>query len=142
LFNFIIWLLCDEKPSPTISCTCYFLVSYGIAAIAPFSHRLAFDDLPADIQRLRCKVNFEALVFLPYIISLGRTLEKRLRSPVQGHSTELAQQRVEENTNQAGKYAVLHLRFDKVNGKASAVFELLCVLSVVFRESLLWNISS
>ncbi|XP_051187526.1 O-fucosyltransferase 39 isoform X2 [Lolium perenne] len=89
------------------------LQSYGIAAIAPFSHRLAFDDLPADIQRLRCKVNFEALVFLPYIISLGRTLEKRLRSPVQGHSIELAQQGVEENTNQAGKYAVLHLRFDK-----------------------------
>ncbi|XP_047049050.1 O-fucosyltransferase 39-like isoform X3 [Lolium rigidum] len=89
------------------------LRSYGIAAIAPFSHRLAFDDLPADIQRLRCKVNFEALVFLPDIISLGRTLEKRLRSPVQGHSTELAQQGVEQNTNQAGKYAVLHLRFDK-----------------------------
>uniref|UniRef100_A0ACD5XRP1 Uncharacterized protein n=1 Tax=Avena sativa TaxID=4498 RepID=A0ACD5XRP1_AVESA len=89
------------------------LQSYGIAAIAPFSHRLAFDDLPADIQRLRCKVNFEALVFLPYIISLGRTLENRLRSPVQGHSTELAQQVVEKNTNQGGKFAVLHLRFDK-----------------------------
>ncbi|KAK1601703.1 hypothetical protein QYE76_018397 [Lolium multiflorum] len=97
--------------SPVV--TLLLLWRYGIAAIAPFSHRLAFDDLPADIQRLRCKVNFEALVFLPYIISLGRTLEKRLRSPVQGHSTELAQQRVEENTNQAGKYAVLHLRFDK-----------------------------
>ncbi|VAI18123.1 unnamed protein product [Triticum turgidum subsp. durum] len=89
------------------------LQSYGIAAIAPFSHRLAFDDLPVDIQRLRCKVNFEALIFVPYIISLGRTLEKRLRSPVQGHSTEFAQQVIEENTDQDGKYAVLHLRFDK-----------------------------
>uniref|UniRef100_A0A0E0M147 O-fucosyltransferase family protein n=1 Tax=Oryza punctata TaxID=4537 RepID=A0A0E0M147_ORYPU len=60
------------------------LQSYGIAAIAPFSHRLAFDDLPADIQHLRCK----------------------------GHSGELIQE-VGEDTNQAGKYAVLHLRFDK-----------------------------
>ncbi|KAI4990266.1 hypothetical protein ZWY2020_038629 [Hordeum vulgare] len=86
---------------------------YGIAAIAPFSHRLAFDDLPVDIQRLRCKVNFEALVFVPYIISLGRTLEKRLRSPVQGHSTEFTQQVVEDYTDQSEKYAVVHLRFDK-----------------------------
>lgn len=89
------------------------LQSYGIAAIAPFSHRLAFDDLPADIQRLRCKVNFQALVFLPHIISLGEILVKRLRSPVQGHSSEFAQQVVGENTKQAGKYVVLHLRFDK-----------------------------
>ena len=117
--------------------SCCFLVSYGIAAIAPFSHRLAFDDLPVDIQRLRCKVNFEALVFLPYIISLGRTLEKRLQSPVQGHSTELAQQTVEENTNQDGKYAVLHLRFDKVNGRDSAILEVLCILSVLFGNFLL-----
>jgi hypothetical protein len=87
--------------------------------------------LPADIQRLRCKVNFEALVFLPYIISLGRTLEKRLRSPVPGHSAELDQQVVEENTNQAGKYAVLHLRFDKVNGRASAILEVQRLLSVL-----------
>ncbi|RCV11638.1 hypothetical protein SETIT_2G202800v2 [Setaria italica] len=89
------------------------LQSYGIAAIAPFSHRLAFDDLPADLQRLRCKVNFQALVFRPHIISLGETLVKRLRSPVQGHSDESIHQVVEESTNQAGKYAVLHLRFDK-----------------------------
>ncbi|KAJ6335427.1 hypothetical protein OIU78_012123 [Salix suchowensis] len=39
------------------------LQSYGIAAIAPFSHRLAFDKLPTNIQRLRCKVNFHALAF-------------------------------------------------------------------------------
>ncbi|KAJ1424774.1 putative O-fucosyltransferase, plant [Sesbania bispinosa] len=31
------------------------LQSYGIAAIAPFSHRLTFNNLPLDIQRLRCK---------------------------------------------------------------------------------------
>ncbi|KAI4965787.1 hypothetical protein ZWY2020_050903 [Hordeum vulgare] len=93
------------------------LQSYGIAAIAPFSHRLAFDDLPVDIQRLRCKVNFEALVFVPYIISLGRTLEKRLRSPVQGHSTEFTQQVVEDYTDQSEKcmlYISASIRAEKL----------------------------
>ncbi|NP_001150199.1 O-fucosyltransferase 31 [Zea mays] len=88
------------------------LQSYGIVAIAPFSHRLAFDDLPVDLQRLRCKVNFQALVFRSHIISLGETLVKRLRSPVRVHSSKSIHQ-VVGDTNQAEKYAVLHLRFDK-----------------------------
>ncbi|CAD6225005.1 unnamed protein product [Miscanthus lutarioriparius] len=55
------WLLYEDNFSPAILSTCCVTASYGIAAIAPFSHRLAFDDLPADLQRLRCKVNFQAL---------------------------------------------------------------------------------
>ncbi|XP_021759757.1 uncharacterized protein At1g04910-like [Chenopodium quinoa] len=73
---------------------------YGIAAISPFSHRLAFDNLPKTIQQLRCKVNFEALLFVPHIRALGDTLVSRLRS-----SGEFSGQRE--------KYVVLHLRFDK-----------------------------
>uniref|UniRef100_A0A7C9D4M4 O-fucosyltransferase family protein n=1 Tax=Opuntia streptacantha TaxID=393608 RepID=A0A7C9D4M4_OPUST len=77
------------------------LQRYGIAAIAPFSHRLAFDNLPKSIQRLRCKVNFESLAFVPHIRALGDTLVRRLRNSgdISGQST--------------GKYVVLHLRFDK-----------------------------
>nr|CAB3457039.1 unnamed protein product [Digitaria exilis] len=101
-------ILLHQQPYPSA-----VTASYGIAAIAPFSHRLAFDDLPVDLQHLRCKVNFQALVFRPHIISLGEALVKRLRSPVQGHSDESIHQVVGEGTNQAGKYAVLHLRFDK-----------------------------
>ncbi|KAI7732811.1 hypothetical protein M8C21_014057 [Ambrosia artemisiifolia] len=58
------------------------LESYGIAAISPFSHRLAFDNMPIEIQRLRCKVNFEALVFVPHVRSLGEALVSRLRYPI------------------------------------------------------------
>ncbi|TQE06861.1 hypothetical protein C1H46_007499 [Malus baccata] len=54
---------------------------YGVAAISPFSHRLAFDNLPQNIQRLRCKVNFQALAFVPHIKELGETLVNRLRYP-------------------------------------------------------------
>ncbi|KAL7094433.1 hypothetical protein ACP275_11G103800 [Erythranthe tilingii] len=78
------------------------LQSYGIAAIAPFSHRLAFDNMPDEIQRLRCKVNFQALTFVPHIKSLGHDLVTRLRySPTQ------------VNKKATGKFVVLHLRFDK-----------------------------
>ncbi|XP_074564594.1 O-fucosyltransferase 39-like [Curcuma longa] len=89
------------------------LHSYGIAAISPFSHRLAFDNLPGDIQRLRCKVNFQALTFVPHITALGETLVKRLKSPIHEKANEYLKEIPEENEVSSGKFAVLHLRFDK-----------------------------
>ncbi|KAL2538525.1 O-fucosyltransferase family protein [Forsythia ovata] len=92
------------------------LQSYGIAAIAPFSHRLAFDNMPKDIQRLRCKVNFQALAFVPHIRALGNALVNRLRYP--GEGSVVGTNYLEEvgnvkNKKGAGKFVVLHLRFDK-----------------------------
>lgn len=97
----------------------FHLYSHGIAAIAPFSHRLTFNGLPVNIQRLRCKVNFKALDFVPHIKELGETLVQRLRhSPTKNQvsGTEYLQ----EGNNEiqklgVGKYVVLHLRFDKVS---------------------------
>ncbi|KAJ0975354.1 hypothetical protein J5N97_017319 [Dioscorea zingiberensis] len=92
------------------------LQSYGIAAIAPFSHRLAFDSLPEDIQLLRCKVNFQALIFVPHINDLGEALVQRLRYPVhpQTVADEYIQISVNENKSaRSGKFVALHLRFDK-----------------------------
>ncbi|RZC45230.1 hypothetical protein C5167_038175 [Papaver somniferum] len=86
------------------------LQSYGIAAIAPFSHRLAFEEVSRDIQRLRCKVNFQALTFVPHIKSLGDALVSRLRYP----SGKYLRQKTSEIERQGdGKFVVLHLRFDK-----------------------------
>ncbi|KAL3023916.1 hypothetical protein AAZX31_04G091600 [Glycine max] len=88
------------------------LQSYGIAAIAPFSHRLTFNNLPSDIQRLRCKVNFEALIFVSHIKELGNAIVHRLH-----HTTEGSDYPLEETDKfgkqQTGKFVVLHLRFDK-----------------------------
>ncbi|KAJ9670239.1 hypothetical protein PVL29_026656 [Vitis rotundifolia] len=92
------------------------LESYGIAAIAPFSHRLAFDHLPMDVQRLRCKVNFQALVFVPHVRALGDALVSRLRYPEKkkAFGTEYLQEVTDvKGEQEAGKFAVLHLRFDK-----------------------------
>lgn len=93
------------------------LQSYGIAAIAPFSHRLAFDNLPTNIQHLRCKVNFQALVFVPHIRKLGETIVHLLRHPpgkLQASGTEFHKGRIgDSEVTGAGKFTVLHLRFDK-----------------------------
>ncbi|XP_028769356.1 O-fucosyltransferase 39-like isoform X2 [Neltuma alba] len=93
------------------------LRSHGIAAIAPFSHRLTFDSLPMEIQRLRCKVNFQALRFVPHIRILGDAVISRLRYP-QGSAGEMGTNHLQMATDayykrRAGKFVVLHLRFDK-----------------------------
>ncbi|KAI5655018.1 hypothetical protein M9H77_32205 [Catharanthus roseus] len=89
--------------------------SYGIAAIAPFSHRLAFDNLTSEIQHLRCKVNFEALVFVPHIRMLAESIINQLRSPPSNNRGSNASylQETRDSKQRAGKYVVLHLRFDK-----------------------------
>ncbi|CAJ1974017.1 unnamed protein product [Sphenostylis stenocarpa] len=93
------------------------LQSYGIAAIAPFSHRLTFNNLPSDIQRLRCKVNFEALVFVPHIRELGEAIVHRLRHSSFVNQAEVKDIPLEEThmfgKQQKRKFVVLHLRFDK-----------------------------
>ncbi|XWS25381.1 hypothetical protein CRYUN_Cryun27aG0063800 [Craigia yunnanensis] len=94
-----------------------FLQSYGVDAISPFSHCLAFDKLPMKIQHLRCKVNFQALVFVPRIRSIGETLVHRLHYPsgkLQASGAEVLQGRIDDFEKEgAGKFVVLHLRFDK-----------------------------
>ncbi|CAK9186722.1 unnamed protein product [Ilex paraguariensis] len=93
------------------------LQSYGIAAISPFSHRLAFDNMPMDVQRLRCKVNFQALVFVPHIRALGDALVNRLRYPSRKNevvNTNYLREVIDAKEKQGkGKFVVLHLRFDK-----------------------------
>jgi hypothetical protein len=86
--------------------TCAFCSS-GIVAIAPFSHRLSFSDLPDEIQRLRCKVNFQALHFVPAITQLGDILIERLKTTESWTDAMKA--------GGSPKYLALHLRFDKVS---------------------------
>ncbi|KAG4114965.1 hypothetical protein ERO13_D12G080000v2 [Gossypium hirsutum] len=93
------------------------LQSYGIAAISPFSHRLSFDNLPSEIQQLRCKVNFKALVFVPHIRALGDAIVHRLRYPpgeTEALSSDYLRVTTDQNDKQRPqKFVVLHLRFDK-----------------------------
>lgn len=82
--------------------------------------------MPMEIQRLRCKVNFQALVFVPHIRALGDALVSHLRySPRRSETVgnnylrEVSGVRDEQG---AGKFVVLHLRFDKVLATASNTY--------------------
>lgn len=86
--------------------TCAFCSS-SIVAVAPFSHRLSFSDLPDEIQWLRCKVNFQALRFVPAIKQLGDILIERLKTTDSWIDATKA--------GGSPKYLALHLRFDKVS---------------------------
>lgn len=70
-----------------------------------------------EIQQLRCKVNFQALTFVPHIVALGEALVNRLRYNLVDSETAQTSsiQKVTDPTNgQPRKFVVLHLRFDKV----------------------------
>ncbi|KAG0480339.1 hypothetical protein HPP92_011197 [Vanilla planifolia] len=66
---------------------------YKVIHAAKSDSRLANNNLPTEIQKLRCRAFFEALRFAPQIESLGKLLIERMRSN--------------------GRYIALHLRYEK-----------------------------
>ncbi|KAK6130677.1 hypothetical protein DH2020_035579 [Rehmannia glutinosa] len=66
---------------------------YQVIRAAKSDSRLANNNLPPDIQKLRCRACYEALRFAPQIERMGKLLVDRMRS--------------------YGRYIALHLRFEK-----------------------------
>ncbi|MBA0692186.1 hypothetical protein Goari_009769, partial [Gossypium aridum] len=66
---------------------------YRVIRAAKFDSRLTNNDLPSDIQKLRCRACYEALRFAPQIEAMGKLLVDRMRS--------------------YGHFIALHLRFEK-----------------------------
>uniref|UniRef100_J3MH07 O-fucosyltransferase family protein n=1 Tax=Oryza brachyantha TaxID=4533 RepID=J3MH07_ORYBR len=68
-----------------------------IMSIKPFVDRLGYDNVPMEINRLRCRVNYHALKFLPEIEEMADKLATRMRN----------------RTGSVNPYMALHLRFEK-----------------------------
>ncbi|GJM90252.1 hypothetical protein PR202_ga06514 [Eleusine coracana subsp. coracana] len=68
-----------------------------IMSIKPFVDRLGYDNVPTEINRLRCRVNYHALKFLPHIEEMADKLVSRMRN----------------RTGSIKPYMALHLRFEK-----------------------------
>ncbi|XP_010682284.3 protein PECTIC ARABINOGALACTAN SYNTHESIS-RELATED [Beta vulgaris subsp. vulgaris] len=68
-----------------------------IMALKPFVDRLGYDNVPREINRLRCRVNYHALKFLPEIEQMADQLASRMRN----------------RTANSNPYMALHLRFEK-----------------------------
>ncbi|XP_021292722.1 uncharacterized protein At1g04910 [Herrania umbratica] len=68
-----------------------------IMALKPFVDRLGYDNVPPEINRLRCRVNYHALKFLPEIEEMADLLVSRMRN----------------RTGSPNPYMALHLRFEK-----------------------------
>lgn len=68
-----------------------------IMALKPFVDRLGYDNVPSEINKLRCRVNYHALKFLPDIEQMSDLLASRMRN----------------RTGNSNPYMALHLRFEK-----------------------------
>lgn len=66
---------------------------YQVIRAAKSDSRLANNNLPPDVQKLRCRTCYKALRFAPHIEALGKLLVERMRS--------------------YGRYIALHLRYEK-----------------------------
>lgn len=68
-----------------------------IMSLKPFVDRLGYDNVPQEINRLRCRVNYHALKFLPEIERMADQLVSRMRN----------------RTGTSNPFMALHLRFEK-----------------------------
>ncbi|XP_009602874.1 protein PECTIC ARABINOGALACTAN SYNTHESIS-RELATED-like [Nicotiana tabacum] len=68
-----------------------------IMSLKPFVDRLGYDNVPPEINRLRCRVNYHALKFLPEIEQMADQLVSRMRN----------------RTGSSNPFMALHLRFEK-----------------------------
>ncbi|KAL8156006.1 protein PECTIC ARABINOGALACTAN SYNTHESIS-RELATED-like [Apium graveolens] len=68
-----------------------------IMSLKPFVDRLGYDNVPPEINKLRCRVNYHALQFLPKIEHMADQLVSRMRN----------------RTNSTNPFMALHLRFEK-----------------------------
>ncbi|KAK0579852.1 hypothetical protein LWI29_032493 [Acer saccharum] len=112
----------ESKPSFYLKNILPILFKNRVVHFLGFANRLAFDPIPFQLQRLRCRCNFHALQFVPKIQETGALLLRRLRKhaaypgPLDrylvGSHTNLIVEGRKIRSTKASKYLALHLRFE------------------------------
>ncbi|GAB2252617.1 hypothetical protein Droror1_Dr00005464 [Drosera rotundifolia] len=87
-----------------------------------FANRLAFDPIPFQLQRLRCRCNFHALLFVAKIQEAGMLILQRMRQnssqpgPVDqnliGPCAKVSEVERRPHAGKTARYLALHLRFE------------------------------
>lgn len=112
----------EAKPSFYLKKILPILFKSRVVHFVGFGNRLAFDPIPFQLQRLRCRCNFHALQFVPKIQETGALLLQRLRQHA-GHPGRLdhyligpSAESIKKDSNsrakKASRYLALHLRFE------------------------------
>ncbi|XP_058081274.1 O-fucosyltransferase 2-like isoform X2 [Magnolia sinica] len=113
----------EAKPSFYLKNILPILLKNRVVHFIGFGNRLAFDPIPSELQRLRCRCNFHALQFVPKIQETGALLIKRMRqhSPRLGpvdrnllgsFAVESKREGEKDLPGDASSYLALHLRFE------------------------------
>ncbi|GAQ86361.1 O-fucosyltransferase family protein [Klebsormidium nitens] len=71
------------------------LKQHGVLKLAGYMHGLGFQGVPQELQRLRCRANYEALRLAPGLQAFADLLVERMRA------------------QSGGRFLALHLRFEK-----------------------------
>ncbi|KAF6159103.1 hypothetical protein GIB67_032720 [Kingdonia uniflora] len=113
----------ESKPSFYLKNILPILLQNRVVHLFGFGNRLAFDPIPFELQKLRCRCNFHALQFVPKIQETGSLLLQRMRqhTPSWGpldhylvgpFTAEFNMKAKEDNRKKKSKYLALHLRFE------------------------------
>ncbi|KAJ8500579.1 hypothetical protein OPV22_011131 [Ensete ventricosum] len=110
----------EAKPSFYLKQILPILLKNRVVHFVGYGNRLAFDPVPFELQRLRCRCNFHALRFVEKIQETGALLIQRMRHHV-SHSGPLEHNLLgsfAEKLTMKGKkivpsrYLAVHLRFE------------------------------
>ncbi|XP_039121874.1 O-fucosyltransferase 15-like isoform X4 [Dioscorea cayenensis subsp. rotundata] len=113
----------EAKPSIYLKKILPILLKNSVVHIIGFGNRLAFDPIPFELQRLRCRCNFHALQFVQKIQETGALLVQRMRNhrshwkPIEQNlfgqfaaKTSINEKKSSSKT--ASRYLAVHLRFE------------------------------
>ncbi|XVE87736.1 hypothetical protein DITRI_Ditri19aG0011700 [Diplodiscus trichospermus] len=112
----------EAKPSFYLKNILPNLLQKRVVHFVGFGNRLAFDPIPFQLQRLRCRCNFHALKFVPKIQETAALLLERLRQHsarpgtldhyLVGPRAVSAMIARSDPSAKASRYLALHLRFE------------------------------